>query len=393
MSEPRHLSYTPNLLIFQTQKMARKVHNRLVHRKIQSIINSDPVESAQVVGLKYVTDQQPGIKREQRRNKFVYIGVDGKTIQDQDEIRRIESLAIPPAYKDVWICPLANGHLQATGRDAKGRKQYRYHPLWRTVRDQTKFTRLIVFSKSLPTIREQIEQDLALRGLPKRKVLAAVVKLMELTRIRVGNEEYARTNQSYGLTTLQDEHVDIQGATIRFCFRGKSGVEHEIELNDRRLSKIVKRCQDIPGQDLFQYIDEENQYQTISSSDVNEYLKEISNQDFTAKDFRTWAGTVLAVTHLAEMELCNSETAAKKNITQAIKAVAAYLGNRPATCRKYYVHPAVLEAYLDQSFHNVMEEHAEKPMQNAYALRPEELAVVALLEQRFVQELEQKIAS
>jgi DNA topoisomerase-1 len=374
--------------------MARKVHKRLVHRKLQSIINSDPIESARVVGLQYVTDQQPGIRRELRRkNKFVYIGIDGKIIQDRDEIRRIESLAIPPAYEDVWICPVANGHLQATGRDARGRKQYRYHPLWRTIRDQNKFTRMIVFSQSLPTIRQQIEQDLALPGLPKRKVLAAVVKLMELTRIRVGNEEYARTNQSYGLTTLQDEHVDIQGAKLRFCFRGKSGVEHEIELNDRRLAKIVKRCQDIPGQDLFQYIDEEGEYQTISSSDVNEYLKGVSEQDFTAKDFRTWAGTVLAAIHLAEMEKCSSETAAKKNITQAIKAVAAYLGNRPATCRKYYVHPAVLEAYLDQSFHDVMEKHAEEVMQNAHALRPEELAVVALLERRFIQDIEQKIAS
>lgn len=373
--------------------MVRKVRQRL-QREIQSIVGSDPAKSAQVIGLKYVTDSQPGIKREQRgKNKFVYIGVDGQVIRDQEEIRRIESLAIPPAYKDVWICPIANGHLQATGRDAKGRKQYRYHPLWRTVRDQTKFTRMIVFSQSLPTIRQRIDQDLALSGLPKQKVLAAVIKLMELTRIRVGNEEYARMNQSYGLTTMQDEHVDVAGAKMRFCFRGKSGVEHEIELTDRRLAKIVKRCQDIPGQDLFQYIDEQGESQTINSSDVNDYLREISAQDFTAKDFRTWAGTVLAATHLAEMELCSSETAAKKNISQVIKTVAAYLGNRPATCRKYYVHPAVLEAYLDQSFYAVMEQHIKKTIAGSHALQPEELAVVALLERQFVRELEQKIAS
>lgn len=374
--------------------MARKVHRRLVHREIQSIVNSDPVESAEVIGLQYVTDRDPGIKRERRKkNKFVYIGTDGKTISDRGEIRRIESLAIPPAYEDVWICPLPNGHLQATGRDAKGRKQYRYHPMWRTIRDQAKFTRMIIFSQSLPTIRQQIEQDLALPGLPKQKVLAAIVRLMELTKIRVGNEEYARTNQSYGLTTMQDEHVDIKGKKMRFCFRGKSGVEHEIELTDRRLAKIVKRCQDIPGQDLFQYIDEQDQYQTISSGDVNDYLKEISKQDFTAKDFRTWAGTVLAATHLAEMELCTSETAAKKNISQVVKAVAAHLGNRPATCRKYYVHPAILQAYLDQTFHAVMEQHLKKTIEDVHALRPEELAVVALLEQQFIRELEQKIAS
>lgn len=371
-------------------KSARK---RTIHKKVQAIISSDPVESAQEIGLKYVTDEQPGIQRQQRGEAFVYIGVDGKPIQNQEEIRRIESLAIPPAYQDVWICPNPRGHLQATGRDAKGRKQYRYHPLWRTIRDQTKFTRMIAFSQSLPTIRQQIERDLALPGLPKQKVLAAVVRLMELTRIRVGNEEYARTNQSYGLTTMQDEHVNIKGGKIRFCFRGKSGVEHDIELNDRRLAKIVKRCQDIPGQDLFQYIDETGEYQAIGSGDINDYLREISEQDFTAKDFRTWAGTVLAASHLAETELFTSETAAKKNITQVVKSVASHLGNRPATCRKYYVHPAIFDAYLDQSLHQVMQAQAEKVIEDAHALRPEELAVVLLLEQQFVREMEQKLAS
>ncbi|MBF2049840.1 MAG: DNA topoisomerase IB [Elainella sp. C42_A2020_010] len=372
----------------------RTVHKRNIHRQIQSIVSSDPIESAEAVGLQYVTDASPGIRRQRKgKNKFVYIGVDGQPIRDPDEIRRIDSLAIPPAYEDVWICPLPNGHLQATGRDAKGRKQYRYHALWRTIRDQTKFTRMIVFSQSLPTIRQRIEQDLSLPGLPKQKVLAAVVRLMELTRIRVGNEEYARANQSYGLTTMQDEHVDIKGAKIRFCFRGKSGVEHDIELNDRRLAKIVKRCQDIPGQDLFQYIDEAGEYQTISSGEVNDYLREISSQDFTAKDFRTWAGTVLAASHLAETELCTSETAAKKQITEVVKIVATHLGNRPATCRKYYVHPAVFEAYLDQTLYEVMQQHADQVIEDQHALRAEELAVVKLIEQQLVRELEQKLAS
>lgn len=372
--------------------MKRKVGRRTVRRQIEAIISSDPIETAEAAGLEYVSDDRPGIQRQRRgKDKFIYIDVNGAVIRNAEEIRRIESLAIPPAYTDVWICPIPNGHIQATGRDAKGRKQYRYHPLWRSVRDQTKFTRMIAFSQSLPTIRQRIEHDLALSGLPKEKVLAAIIKLMELTRIRVGNEEYARTNQSYGLTTLQDEHVNVAGAKIRFCFRGKSGVDHEIELNDRRLAKIVKRCQDIPGQDLFQYIDPQGERQTISSGDVNNYLREISSQDFTAKDFRTWSGTILAASHLVELERCTSETAAKKNISQAIKTVASHLGNRPATCRKYYVHPAVIEAYLDQTLHSVMAEYLEKTIDDKHALRPEELAVVAMIEKRFVQELEQKL--
>jgi DNA topoisomerase I len=370
----------------------KQPRRRAIHRHIQSVISSDPVESAEAVGLQYVSDHRPGIQRQKLGKKFTYLDLEGQPIRDQAEIQRIESLAIPPAYQDVWICASANGHLQATGRDAKGRKQYRYHPLWRTVRDQTKFTRMLIFSQSLPKIRQRLEQDLALPGLPKQKVLAAVIRLMELTRIRVGNEEYARTNQSYGLTTMQDQHVDVTGAKLRFCFRGKSGVEHDIELTDKRLAKIVKRCQDIPGQDLFQYIDEQGQNQAISSGDVNDYLREISGEDFTAKDFRTWAGTVLAATHLAETELASSETAAKKNITQVIKAVAAHLGNRPATCRKYYVHPAILEAYSDQSLQQIMAQQvqktAQKAIENSHALRPEELAVVMVLEQQLLRQLE-----
>ncbi|ULP28442.1 MULTISPECIES: DNA topoisomerase IB [Leptolyngbya] len=341
---------------------------------------SDPIESAEVVGLKYVTDEMPGITRKRSGKSFAYFDLNGDRIRDEKIIQRINSLAIPPAYKNVWICPLENGHLQATGRDAKGRKQYRYHPLWRAIRDQNKFSRMIAFSQALPDIRRRLEKDLALPGLPKQKVLATVLKLMELTRIRVGNEEYAKTNNSYGLTTLQDDHVNVAGSKIQFQFRGKSGVEHEIEVSDKRLAKVVKRCQDLPGQELFQYLDEHQQAQDITSSDVNDYLREVTGQDFTAKDFRTWAGTVLAASHLAEIGKFTSQTAAKKNITQAVKSVSAYLGNRPATCRKYYIHPNVLEAYLDESLHEVVAEYQSIVVDDRHALQCDELIVVALLE-------------
>ncbi len=365
--------------------MQLNVESQILEDEIETVISaevpSDPIESAEAVGLRYVTDDIPGIERKRSGKKtFTYVGVDGKTIRNAEEIRRIESLAIPPAYHHVWICPFANGHLQATGRDAKGRKQYRYHPLWRSIRDQTKFTRMIAFSQSLPDIRRRLDHDLSLSGLPKQKVLAAIVKLMELTRIRVGNEEYAKTNHSYGMTTLQDDHVQVSGSKIQFQFRGKSGVDHEIEVRDRRLAKIVKRCQDIPGQELFQYLGEDGQPQDVSSTDVNHYLREITGQDFTAKDFRTWAGTVLAASHLVEIGVFTSQTAAKKNITQALKTVASHLGNRPATCRKYYVHPVILEAYMDASLHEVMQQFMDVVAEDDYALRSEELAVIALIE-------------
>jgi DNA topoisomerase I len=374
--------------------MKRKAQKRSVQKHLKAAIVSDPVEAAKAAGLRYVADDSTGISRKHNGKRgFIYLSVDGDRIEDPQELERINSLAIPPAYKNVWICPLTNGHLQATGRDAKGRKQYRYHPLWRAVRDQTKFTRMIVFSQSLPAIRKRLEQDLSLPGLPKKKVLAAVLRIMELTRIRVGNEEYARTNESYGLTTLQDDHVEIRGSKIEFSFRGKSGVEHEIEVVDKRLAKIVKRCQDIPGQELFQYRDENGEPQDITSGDVNDYLREITGQDFTAKDFRTWAGTVLAASELAGIGPFTSQTVAKKNIVQALKTVASYLGNRPATCRKYYVHPAILEAYQDTTLHQIMEKYAETIAESAHALKPEELAVVAMLEQYLMQDLQQKVSS
>lgn len=368
--------------------MQLRLPRRTIQRHLKAV-TTDPIASAEAVGLHYVTDDMPGIQRKRFGKKgFAYIGVDGEKITDPEEIRRIQSLAIPPAYKDVWICPLPNGHLQATGRDAKGRKQYRYHPNWRSVRDQTKFTRMLLFSQALPQIRQRLEHDLALPGLPKEKVLAAILQLMQLTRIRVGNEEYAKSNESYGLTTLRDEHVRIRGEKIQFAFKGKSGVEHAIEISDRRLARIVKRCQDIPGQELFQYRDGEGNYQTIGSADVNQYLREISGQDFTAKDFRTWAGTVLAASELCALGMCDTKTAIKKNLVQAIKTVASHLGNRPATCRKYYVHPAVLEAYEQSTLHEIMQQHADAIVADPHALQPEELAVVALLEQQLALELQ-----
>jgi DNA topoisomerase I len=346
-------------------------------------ICSAPVESAQAVGLQYVSDQSPGIQRKKMGKKgFAYFDTQGDRITDPEIIARINSLAIPPAYKNVWICPLADGHLQATGRDAKGRKQYRYHPLWRAIRDQTKFTRMLAFSGALPEIRRRLDHDLSRPGLPKEKVLATILRLMELTRIRVGNEEYAKTNHSYGLTTLQDEHVEVSGSKISFHFRGKSGVDHAIEISDRKLARIVKRCQDIPGQELFQYRDADGQFHDVTSSDVNDYLRDITGQDFTAKDFRTWAGTVLAAAQLVEIGHFTSQTAAKKNMTQAIKVVASHLGNRPATCRKYYIHPAILDAYLDESLHEIMAKHQEITVDDQYTLRAEEIAVIALIEAR-----------
>ena len=352
---------------------------------------ADPVESAKAAGLRYVSDTGPGIRRKRAGKSFSYIGLDGKPIRDRETLARIRALAIPPAYTDVWISPSPRGHIQATGRDAKGRKQYRYHPRWREVRDETKYERMIAFGQALPKIREQTDRDLALPGLPRRKVLAAVVQLLEATLIRVGNEEYARENRSYGLTTLRNRHVDVSGATVRFKFRGKSGKEHSIGVRDRRLANVVKRCEELPGQTLFQYRDEDGELQTVDSDDVNEYLREITGQDFTAKDFRTWAGTVLAALALQEFESFDSETQAKKNVVQAIESVAERLGNTPTVCRKCYVHPAVIDTYLEGSMLQTLRERADQEMADSLkALRVEEAAVMAILQQRLTRESESR---
>lgn len=357
-----------------------------VPERVKLAIVTDPVQSAKFAGLRYVCDDTPGIKRKRAGIGFSYIGVDGKPIRDPEELNRFKALVIPPAWTDVWICPLRNGHLQATGRDEKGRKQYRYHSNWQKIRSQTKFNRMIAFASTLPLIREKTEEHLRLRQLSREKVLATVVRLLETTCIRVGNDEYAKKNRSFGLTTMRNRHVDISGSKVRFQFRGKSGVKHELELNDRRIARIVKQCRDIPGYELFQYFDENGEHQSISSEDVNNYLKEITGEEFTAKDFRTWAGTVVAAQALTELGESESQTQAKKNITEAIKQAAKQLGNRPATCRKYYVHPAIIDAYLDGSLLATMQEQHELDTQDLpYALNPQEQGVLAVLEQELVQ--------
>jgi DNA topoisomerase-1 len=293
-----------------------------------------------------VSDTRPGIRRRRSGKGFAYLGPDGKPVRDPGTLARIRRLAIPPAYTDVWICPDPDGHLQATGRDARGRKQYRYHPRWREVRDETKFERMIAFSEALPAMRDRLERDLALPGLPRDKVLAAIVQLLECTAIRVGNDEYARTNRSFGLTTLKDRHVEIEGSRLRFEFRGKSGKAQTVDVTDRRLARIVARCQSIPGEELFQYVDDDGKRQTVDSGDVNDYIRRISGQDFTAKDFRTWAGTMLAVDALREAGGFATAKEAKSKLLAAVDRVAEQLNNTRAVCRRYYIHPAVVEIYL-----------------------------------------------
>lgn len=351
-----------------------------------ALIN-DPQVSAKVAGLRYVTDASPGIRRQRAGKGFTYLTGDGTRLRDRHELQRITSLRIPPAWTKVWICPVPHGHLQATGYDAKGRKQYRYHPRWRDVRDETKYGRMLAFGEALPHIRQQVEHDLALHGLPRAKVLATVLQLLETTLIRVGNEEYARANYSFGLTTLRDRHVDIAGATLRFHFRGKSGKEHTVEINDRRLALIVKRCQEIPGQELFQYRDDEGQRRTIDSADVNEYLRQVTSQDFTSKDFRTWNGTVLAVRALQTCGVGETAAQAKKAVVEAIKTVAAQLGNTPAICRKCYVHPAVIEAYLEGILLEMLQRLGKaEPAALIQGLSAEEGKVLAFLRQALTSE-------
>lgn len=349
----------------------------------------DPQESAEEAGLRYVSDSTAGITRHRAGKGFFYRNAKGEKVTDERQLKRIKSLAIPPAWNDVWIATTANAHLQATGRDAKGRKQYRYHPRWAEVRDEAKYEHMIDFANALPAIRARVDEDLGKRGLPREKVLAALVKLLETTLIRVGNDQYAQENKSYGLTTMRDKHVDINGSTISFSFQGKSGVEHEIDLQDRRLATIVKKCQDLPGQPLFQYLDEDGRRQTVDSADVNQYLKDISGQDFTAKDFRTWAGTMLAAEALSQFDISEEETTAKSNIVSAIENVSKQLGNTPTICRKCYVHPAVIDAYLEGDTISTIEQRAaEKKKQDMSAL---EHAVMELLVRRL--ETEDRIPS
>ena len=319
----------------------------ILPRKLPSAWRAVQREAKKLTRLRHVNDETTrGIRRVGAPNHFRYIGSNGRAITDARELPRIKSLAIPPAWTDVWICPDPNGHLQATGRDARGRKQYRYHPKWRQIRDEVKYGRMIPFAEALRAIRRRTAADLRKPGLSREKVLGAVVQLLEKTLIRVGNEEYARQNHSFGLTTMRDQHARINGSKVRFEFRGKSGIKHAIDLEDKRLARIVKACRDLPGYELFQYLDEGGNRQVIDSSDVNQYLKQITGQPFTAKDFRTWAGTVLAAEQLARCEACRNASHGKRMINRAIEEVARRLGNTKAVCRKSYIHPAILDAYL-----------------------------------------------
>jgi DNA topoisomerase I len=362
--------------------------------KIRSLVRAKaqlpPPESAKIAGLRYVDEEHtPGIRRVGAAKRVRYVMPDGKRVPAA-ELARIKSLVIPPAWTDVWICPDPRGHLQATGRDARGRKQYRYHPRWREVRDEVKYGRLIAFAEALPRIRQRTDADLRKGHLPREKVLAAAVQLLEKTLIRVGNEEYARDNGSVGLTTMREKHATIKGTTVRFEFKGKSGVEHAIDLQDARLSRIIKAMRDLPGYELFQYLDEDGKRQTIDSADVNDYLREISGQDFTAKDFRTWAGTVLAAKALAGVSTFKSNAEAKRNIVTAVESVAKRLGNTKAVCRKCYIHPAILDAYMDGATIETVKSTAAR-LKSRHALSAEESAVVGLIERRLRKTSERRL--
>lgn len=344
-------------------------------------VNLDPRDAAKEAGLVYVNDDMPGITRRKSGKGFSYRGPDGRAITDKAQRQRLASLAIPPAYTDVWICPDPRGHIQATGRDDKGRKQYRYHPDFRAVRDSAKYDHMLEFAHVLPQIRERVDQDMSRRGMPAEKVVATVVHLLENTMIRVGNADYVKQNKSHGLTTLRDRHVTFEGNEVRFRFKGKSGKEWKLGLRDRRVARIVRAAQDIPGQHLFQYLDDEGQRQKVTSTEVNAYLREISGQNVTAKDFRTWTGTVLAALALMEYERCDSRAAAKRNIREAIERVSSRLGNTPTICRKCYVHPQVIDAYLADELKLELREEIEDDLQRS-GLRPEERQVLEFLKKR-----------
>ena len=340
-------------------------------------IATDGVATAELAGLRYTTEEQPGIRRRRSGRGFTYIDRDGEPIRDAGELRRIKRLAIPPAWTDVWIAPTPLGHIQATGRDARGRKQYRYHERWREVRDDAKYDRLIDFARALPRIRERLDADLARPGIPRERVLATAIRILEETFMRVGNVEYARANGSFGLTTLRAKHVDVDGARIVFRFRGKSGKDHEVDVRDRRLARVVARLEQLPGQELFRYRDDAGELRTIGSDDVNEYLREVSQEDLSAKDFRTWAGTVLAARALAELGPARNERVAHKRVVQAIDVVAARLGNTRAVCRKCYVHPGVLDAYAAHDLPAAL--RRPERVRKGHGLSTHEAAVAAIL--------------
>jgi DNA topoisomerase-1 len=344
---------------------------------------SCPLSAAKSAGLRYVNDGDPGITRIRTGRQFYYRNAGGRRVTDPATLARIKRLAIPPAWTDVWICPREDGHVQATGRDARHRKQYRYHPDWREVRDGSKYERVIAFGRALPRIRRRVARDLRRSGLGREKVLATMLRLLETTLVRVGNEEYARTNGSIGLSTMRDRHVAVKGGRLAFQFNGKSGIRHHIQLHDPRLAKIVRRVQELPGQELFQYVDDQGKLRDVKSDDVNAYLREIAGQEFSAKDFRTWAGTVLAAIALRQFERFDTKTQAKRNVVAAMESVAERLGNTPAVCRKCYVHPVILESYLDGATVDLILEQTENALSHTLpALGGAEGAVLAFLQQR-----------
>lgn len=343
----------------------------------QNNITKDARADARAAGLRYVTDAIPGIRRGGRAGHFEYFDSEGRLIQDEETLARIKKLVLPPAWTDVWIAPYANAHLQATARDARGRKQYRYHAKWRALREETKFARMLEFGNALPKLRTRVEQHLGLPGLARDKVLATVVRLLEITLIRVGNEEYAKANHSYGLTTLRNRHVHINGNELAFEFRGKSGRQHRIGLRDRRVANIVRRCKELPGAELFQYLDEQGQRHSVDSQDVNEYLHRIGGSEFTAKDFRTWAGSVCALDALLECPPCSSQTELKTTLTGVIKNVAQRLGNTPTVCRKHYIHPAVLDAFQTDGLATVRSTAPTRDVQRAERALMELLAAAS----------------
>lgn len=360
---------------------------RVVFRQSES--EEPPERAAEIAaviageGLRYVSDAGPGYARKRTGTTFSYYDKDGRRITSADSLRRIKSIGIPPAYEDVWICPLANGHIQATGRDARGRKQYRYHPKWRELRDQNKYARLMQFAHALPQLRRRVAADLKREKLPREKVLATVISLLEKTLIRVGNAEYATANKSYGLTTMRRRHVAIKGGTLRFSFTGKSGKQWSLAIEDRRIAAIIRRCAEIPGHELFKYVDDDGEARTIDSGAVNAYIKDITQRDFTAKDFRTWAGTVLAAVALAEFKTHDSQAQAKRNIAAAIERVAKQLGNTPAICRKSYVHPEILDAYLAGDLIRMINGGIAPTFKRKYAkLSTDEVMVLAFLTKR-----------
>ncbi len=343
----------------------------------------DYEEIARHEGLRYVSDNKPGFTRKKHNKKFDYFDLKGKKITSEKEIKRINSIGIPPAYHDVWICPDANGHIQATALDDKGRKQYRYHAQWRSALDESKFEHILHFGESLPAIRKCVEEHMKLSGMPREKVMATVINLLEKTFIRVGNSEYAKSNNSYGLTTLRKKHIEIDGANLKFRFKGKSGKEWNLSMHDKRIAAIVKRCAEIPGHELFKYIDGNGDIHDVTSQNVNDYLKEVSNNDFTAKDFRTWSGTVLAAIALNEFEHYDSGAQAKKNVVKAIEKVAKQLGNTPAICRKCYIHPEIINSYLDNGLKEMIEREIDKKLKTELKnLTDEEIMVLAFLRKK-----------